>query len=73
MEISISDMNRATDLIAYLRAAGFDAMCITGNRVAVFSPPHRTAREARVEVAVYVTAWRALNPGVAAELVAAAP
>ncbi|MBW3592468.1 MAG: hypothetical protein KY396_02125 [Actinobacteria bacterium] len=71
MEISISDMNRATDLIAYLRGAGYDAARVAPDRVAVSSPRGRTVREARVEVGVYVTAWRALNPDVKAELIAA--
>lgn len=68
MRVRVNDKARLRDLIRYLRDGGCIAEQAGPKTLDVFVPSASNEREARMELGIYLTAWRIRNPGVEAEL-----
>ena len=64
---------RLQSLIRYLREAGCIAEQASEDTLDVFMPAVPTQREARMELGIYLTAWRVRNPGVETKLLPPPP
>jgi len=73
MRIRVSDPARLQSLIRYLREVGCIAEQASEHTLDVFMPGVPTQREARMELGVYLMAWRVRNPGVEAKLLTPPP
>jgi hypothetical protein len=69
VRVLISDKTLLRDLLLYLRECGGVAEQASADEIEVFLPavPHDLA--ARMELSVYLTAWRVRNPSATAEIV----
>jgi hypothetical protein len=73
MRVRVSDESRLQSLIRYLREAGCIAEQASADTLDVFMPSVPKQRDARMELGVYLTAWRIRNPGVETELLTPPP
>ena len=64
MRVRVSDQSRLQDLIRYLREGGCIAEQARADTLDVFMPSVPNQQLARMELGVYLTAWRIRNPGV---------
>ena len=69
MRVHVSDTHLLDDLLHYLRECGCVVEGASGDEADVFLPGTPDVRSARVELDVYITAWRVRNGGVAAGIV----
>jgi hypothetical protein len=68
MEIEVSDPNLVGDLVAFLRHAECLAEQV-GEKTVVATVPRALGPEAERELALYLAAWQAMNPGATARIV----
>ena len=68
MRVKVSDSRALRDLILYLRECGCVAEQASATEADVYLPAVRSERAARMEIGVYLTAWRVRHEGVDAEL-----
>ena len=73
MRVHVGDSDQLHDLLHYLRQCGCVAEPVSADEADVVLPRSPDERSARVELSVYVTAWRVLNDGASAEIVYEAP
>ena len=73
MRVRVSDWARLQSLIRYLREAGCIAEQASEDTLDVFMPALPAQREARMELGIYLTAWRVRNPGVETKLLPPPP
>lgn len=73
MRVKVSDPGLLHDLIRYLREGGCVAEQARADTLDVFMPSVPNLREARMDLAIYLTAWRVRNPGVETEIVPPPP
>ena len=73
MRVRVSDRARLQDLIRYLREGGCIAEQADANTLDVFMPSVPDRRQARMELGIYLTAWRVRNPGVETKLLTPPP
>jgi hypothetical protein len=66
----VSDHARLQDLVRYLREGGCIIEQVGPNALDVFVPSVADHRQARMELGIYLTAWRVRNPGVETKLLA---
>ncbi len=64
MRVRVSDQGRLNDLIGYLREGGCIAQQAGADTLDVFVPSASKEQQARMELAIYLTAYRLRNPGV---------
>lgn len=69
MRVRVSDPARLRDLILYLRECGCVAEQASARETEVYLPAIRDARGARMELGIYLTAWRIRNEGVTTEVI----
>jgi hypothetical protein len=69
MRIRLSDPASLDDLADYLRECGCMADPLGADELEVFQLRSPNEHAERMEVGVYVTAWRSQHPGVTAEIV----
>lgn len=70
MRIRLTEPETMGDLVAYLRRCGCTAE-IAGQNTVEVAPPERPRVEnayLRMELDAYLRVWRAMHPGIAAEL-----
>ncbi len=70
MRVRVSDPALRGDLQRYLRAAECVVERADDHTLDVSIPRAPSDEQARREVAIYIQAWRAMNPGARAEIVA---
>jgi hypothetical protein len=70
MRVRVSDPALLGDLQRYLRAAECEVEQAGDDALDVSIPRAPSDEQARREVAIYIQAWRAMNPGARAEIVA---
>ncbi len=68
MRVRVSDPALLRDLIPYLRECGCVAEQASAQELDVYVPRVANERGARMEVGVYLAAWRVHHEGVDAEL-----
>jgi hypothetical protein len=73
MRVRVSDKSRLQDLIRYLREGGCIAEQAGADTLDVFMPSVPNQKQARMQLAIYLTAWRIRNPGLDAQLLAPPP
>lgn len=69
MRVQVSDPRLLHDLLSYLRDCGCVAEQASPNEAHVSLPAALGEREARMELGVYVTAWRIRHEGVTADII----
>jgi hypothetical protein len=69
MRVRISDARLLPDLIGYLRECECVAEKVSATEVEVSVPTSQSDRAWRMEVRVYLTAWRIRHQGTEAEIV----
>ena len=69
MRVQISDARLLRDLLRYLRECGCVAEQASAAEAEVFMPKVRSKRAARMELGIYLTAWRARHEGVVAVMI----
>jgi hypothetical protein len=70
MRVRLSDPTLLSDLQRYLRAAECVAEQSGEDTLDVYISRAPSDEQARLEVAIYLQAWRAMNPGARADIVA---
>lgn len=73
MRVKVSDPGRLHDLIRYLREGGCIAEQARADTLDVFMPSVPNERDARMELAIYLTAWGVRNPGMETEILEPPP
>ena len=73
MRVRVSDQARLQSLIRYLREGGCIAEQAGADTLDVFMPSVPNQRQARMELGVYLTAWRIQNPGVETKVLTLPP
>lgn len=68
MRVRVSNPARLRDLIQHLRECGCVAEQASASELDVYAPQTPNARAARMEVEVYITAWRVAHEGIEAEI-----
>jgi len=69
MRVQVSDARFLRDLLAYLRECGCVAEQASGTEADVFMPELHSERAARMELGIYLAAWRVRHEGVAAQII----
>jgi hypothetical protein len=73
VRVRVSDRSRLQDLIRYLREGGCIAEQAGADTLDVFMPSVQNQQQARMELGVYLTAWRIRNPGVETKVLTPPP
>ena len=73
MRVRVSDKSRLQDLIRYLREGGCIAEQAGADTLDVFMPSIPNQEQARIELGVFLTAWRIRNPDVETRLLTPPP
>ncbi len=73
MRVRVSNQSRLQDLIRYLREGGCIAEQAGADILDVFMPSVPNQQQARLQLDIYLTAWRIRNPGLDAQLLAPSP